>query len=160
MVSKRRELVEKWFAGYKDWTPEACAAYRSSDCAHVVVGVRAPAPWTPEDTTSFFRQWEGISKTATFEVLDWLEDEAENKASLWVSLTQHFHDDLELKPYYGEYAMIFFFNKDQTAFTRFIEFVDNENTADILEKVNLGRQKRGKGPLEYPAGSAVCDTEY
>ena len=63
-------------------------------------------------------------------------------------------------PYNGTYAMIFFFNETQDRFTKFVEFVDNENTANILGKVNSARAKLSKGPLEYPKGTALCDTKY
>jgi len=160
MVSKRRELIQRWFDGYRDWTPGSCAAYRTPDCPHVVVGVHAPTPWSPEETTWFFEQWDGISKSATFEVHDWLEDEEENKVAIWVSLHQTFQDHLDIMPYNGTYAMIFFFNETQDRFTKFVEFVDNENTANILGKVNSARAKLSKGPLEYPKGTALCDTKY
>jgi hypothetical protein len=108
--------------------------------------------WLKQDVDTFFEQWDGIVKSATYDVHDWLESDADNKIAIHFTLTQTWQERLDLPPYTGTYAIYFYFNDEQTEFVKFVEFIDTSTTKKIIETVEKGREKLGKGPLKYPPG--------
>jgi hypothetical protein len=145
--SKRRQLIEKWMAGFSPFSRESVVRFRAPECLHHA----SPAPpgmkpWTNDQTRAFFEPWEGIVRRSTFNVKDWFDDEEQNKLAITFSQTVEFAVDLE--PYSGNYAFIFHFNEAQDAITSFLEFIDTGNTIRLLEKVQQGRSMLGLPPLQ------------
>jgi hypothetical protein len=150
MVSKRREVIQRWIDGYQHPDRNTVTAFRSAECPHIVPSATHPVLWDNDKTIRFFTQFEDILHRVDFTVHDWVDDNVNNKIGILFTLTSHFAPGLDLDPYTGKYYIIFHFNEAQDTITKFIELVDFANTPNYLARVNQGREKLGLKPLEHP----------
>lgn len=95
--SKRRQLLDKWMAGFKPYTGQSIAKLWTDD--GVAEFPRSPpiTPWTKEMMISFESQWENIAHNGYFDIIEYLEDD-QDRAVMCFYLTFDFMDDLDIKP--------------------------------------------------------------
>ncbi|KAI1317017.1 hypothetical protein F5Y16DRAFT_160305 [Xylariaceae sp. FL0255] len=130
--SHRRQTALAVVDAYNKWSLDTIMAVRADNCIHQVLP-RTLGRQEMDNATyaGYFGAMIPHFKDFTVTVDDIFEDAQENKVVIWARSTA----ETEIGPYANEYSLMLYFNEAGDKVTKFLEFVDSQNSIIFFPKL-------------------------